>query len=60
MYEMLNMILYGMLQSSLKFWGQQFENLTTLWCVINPHYWCKANKVVRDKGHVMAWRDDDL
>lgn len=60
LYAELQRALYGMMQSSLRFWEQVLNDIATLGFKVNPHDWCVANRMVDGSQQTIEWQVDDF
>ena len=59
-YYKLNVTLYGTLKEAFLFWKKLSASLKQSRFVINPYYWCIANKNIDGTQCTIAWHVDDL
>ena len=60
MYCKMNVALHGTLKAALLFWKKFTESPKIKGFVINPYYWCNANKTICGKQCANIWHVDYL
>eukprot|EP00178_Gracilaria_changii_P013526 TRINITY_DN381_c1_g1_i1.p1 TRINITY_DN381_c1_g1~~TRINITY_DN381_c1_g1_i1.p1 ORF type:complete len:1004 (-),score=118.29 TRINITY_DN381_c1_g1_i1:1292-3985(-) len=58
LYAELQRALYGMLESTLRFWEQALSDLSELGFSVNPYDWCVANRTINGSQQTVGWHVD--
>ena len=60
LYVVMDMALYGMIQSSLLYYNKFVKDIKKIGFVLNPYDPCVANRMVNGKQHTLTWHVDDI
>ena len=60
MYSEAKKTIYGILESSLLFWGKLSKSLGEMGYQRNENDWCVMNKIIDNKQCTILWHVDDL